>query len=66
MKSSIAGRIEKIEKAIAPAQRQHVIWDNGTPGAFAQEKAALIASGRVKEGDRFIRIGWVQTRLLKQ
>jgi len=58
MKSSITGRLDKLEKAIAPARRRHFIWDDGTPGVVEREIAARIASGQAKEGDLFIRTGW--------
>jgi hypothetical protein len=59
MKQSIIGRLDKIEEAVAPARRQIIIWDDGTPNAVEREIAARKADGRATDRDRFVTIGWM-------
>jgi hypothetical protein len=60
MKQGNLRRLERIESAPGAAPQKHLIWDDGQDhGAIEAEIAAMIASGRAKESDRFMTVGWL-------
>lgn len=58
MNRSALSRLEKLEEAITPAARQHIVFGD-TPEQAQAELAAKKAAGEISENDHVIVISWM-------
>jgi hypothetical protein len=59
MKRSLSNRIDRYAQAQAPKPAMHLVWVDWWGPGFDEKRDAMIASGRAKPTDEFIRISWL-------
>jgi hypothetical protein len=66
MMRAIDQRLRKLEAEKSAERPLHIVWSNTSdPAEWGRLIAEMIASGRAKGSDEFLRIGWMPPGLIR-